>query len=182
MLIAFCGLAGAGKTTAIDALERLGEGARVYVGAFVTAEVIKRGMPEGPESERQVRVSLREQGGKAALAELAAPTITGVLNAKRAVLVDAIYCFEEYEFYRSHFGNMVVRIAIEAARSERERRLATRACRAINSQALAERDAYELQTLGLGKLMSAAEYVVENNGSLDDLERSLQRLAVSLRR
>lgn len=177
MLLAVCGLAGAGKTTAVDILERLGEGARVYVGSFVTAEAARRGMPSTPQSERNVREDLRAKGGMDALAHMALPTITGIIEAGRVALVDAIYCPEEYDLYRERLGDRVARIALETTRSNREQRLATRALRPINSEALASRDAFELTQLGLAGVIAAAEYRLANNGSLNDLEGTLQQLA-----
>lgn len=180
MLLAFCGLAGAGKTTAVDILERLGEGARVYVGSFVTAEAARRGMPPTPQSERDVREDLRAKGGMDALAHMALPTITGIIHAGRVALVDAIYCAEEYDLYRERLGDRVIRIALETTWANREHRLATRTLRPIHSNALADRDSFELEQLGLAGVIAAAEYRLANNGSLDDLECALQKLASSL--
>lgn len=180
MLVAVCGLAGAGKTTVVDMLEQLGEGARVYVGAFVTAEVERRGLSATAQNERQVREELREAGGMDALAQLALPTIGGILDAGRVALVDAIYCVEEFELYRARFGDGVIRIAIKTTKPERERRLAVRTLRPIDAEAFAKRDEFELDRLGLAGVMSAAERTLGNDGSLDDLECSLKRLAATL--
>jgi dephospho-CoA kinase len=125
MIIAVCGLAGAGKTTTLDILERRGAGAKVYVGSFVTAEVVRRGLEATSENERLVREELRASSGMAAMAQQAFPTIEGILNAGRVALVDAIYCVEEYEFYREHCSDRVIRIAVKAAKHERERRPST---------------------------------------------------------
>ena len=129
MLIAVCGLAGAGKTTTVDMLEQLGKGARVYVGAFVTAEVERRRLPATPENERQVREEVRRVSGMDALAKLAWPTVGAILDTGRVALLDAIYCIEEFEYYRARCARKLVRIAIETKKQERERRLAIRAAR-----------------------------------------------------
>ena len=180
-IIAVCGLAGAGKTTSVDVLERVGEGARVYVGAFVTAEVERRRLSATPQNEQLVRQELREEGGMDALARMALPTISGIVDAGRVALVDAIYCAEEFELYHAHFGDKVVRVALEARRVERERRLSIRNLRPIDADALANRDKFELIGLGLGSVMAEAEHTLGNDGSLDDLESSLKQLAASLR-
>ena len=167
-----------GKTTSVEVLEGLGRGARVYVGAFVTAEVERRGLPPNPQSERQVRGELREEGGMAALARLALPTIAAIRQAGRVPLVDAIYCAEEYELYRTTFEDAIVRLAINAPRSERVKRLAARNLRPINDGELAARDAFEFDRLGLETVISAAEHAVTNDGTLDDLEATLKRLRI----
>lgn len=177
MLIAVCGLAGAGKSTSVEMLEQLGQGARVYVGAFVTSEVERCGLPATPENERQVREQLRNADGMDALAKLAWPTIGAILEAGRVALVDAIYCIEELEFYHSSCAHRVSCIAIETTRREREFRLAQRALRPLNADALAKRDAFELGQLGLAKVMSEAQYSLSNDGSLDALKNALKTLA-----
>ncbi|MER8665286.1 hypothetical protein NKH34_29765 [Mesorhizobium sp. M1148] len=173
-------MAGAGKTTTLEILERLGEGARIYVGSFVTAEVARRGMAATPQNERLVREELRAFGGMAVLAQLAFPTINGIISAGRNALVDAIYCVEEYQFYLERCDR-VVRIAVETAKPERERRLAVRALRPLDADALTKRDEFEMSNLGLAGVMAAAEHRIINDGSLDDLERALLRIIDSLR-
>lgn len=181
MLIAVCGLAGAGKTTCLDMLERLGEGAKVYVGSFVTAEVSRRRMAATPQNERLVREELRASGGMAALAHLAFPTIRGILDAGRVALIDAIYCKEEYEFYLGRCSSNIIRIAVETVKPERELRLAARALRPIDAGELTKRDEFELTQLGLADVIDTAEHKISNDGSLADLERTLQQLVGSLR-
>lgn len=181
MLVLICGLAGAGKTTCLEILESLGGGAKVYVGSFITAEVIRRGMESTPESERVVREDLRAAHGMEAFAQLALPTIHGILEVGRVALVDAIYCAEEYDFYRQHCSSQVVRIAVDTARSERQKRLQTRLLRPIDSSSLDKRDEFELTKLGLADVMAAAEYKISNNGSLSDLDYTMKCLDNSLR-
>lgn len=70
MLIAVAGLAGAGKTTAIDHLESLRAGRQVYVGELVLNEVRARGLEVNPENENLVRLDLRHTRGPEAFAAL----------------------------------------------------------------------------------------------------------------
>ena len=160
----------------MEMLERLGRGVRIYVGAFVTAEVERRQLPPTPQSERQVGAELREEGGVAALARLALPTIDAIRRAGRMPLIDAIYCAEEYELYRATFEGAIVRLAISAPRPERVARLAARNLRRIDELELAERDAFEFERLGLESVMSAAEHALTNDGRLIDLEATLKLL------
>jgi len=178
VLVAVCGLAGAGKTTTVDLLERLGRGVRVYVGAFVTAEVERRGLPASPGNEREVREDLRKQGGMDALARLALPTIRAIVSTGRVPLIDAIYCVEEYDLYKVSLDDAIVRLAITATKSERVQRLAARGLRPINADELTKRDAFEFDQLGLRAVISAAEHTIDNDGTLNDLEASLKRLQI----
>lgn len=180
MLVALSGLAGAGKTTSIDILERLGVGASVYVGSFVTSEVIRRGLPATPASEKQVRQYLRDEHGMHVLARLALPTIEGILAAGRTALVDAIYNEEERNLYESELGDHLVCIAVEASFSKRAERLATRPGRSLTPRELEIRDQYELDHLGIGAVIEKSHKRLNNNGSLHDLEETLKLLACDL--
>ncbi len=117
----------------------------------------------------------------AALAHLAFPTISGILDGGRVALIDAIYCKEEYEFYFGRCSGRIIRIAVETAKHERENRLAARALRPIDAGELRKRDEFELTHLGLADVINKAEHKISNDGSLADLERTLQRLVSSLR-
>ena len=138
-------------------------------------------MPTTPQNERLVREELRVTGGMAALAQLAYPTISGILDAGRVALIDAIYCHEEYQFYSGRCGDRIIRIAVETAKPERELRLAARALRPINAGELNKRDEFELTQLGLADVIDNAEHKISNDGSMVDFEQTLERLVGSLR-
>jgi dephospho-CoA kinase len=115
MLIAVAGLAGAGKTTAIDHLESLGAGKRVYVGGLVLDEVRARGLQVTPENQKLVRLDLRRARGPDAFAVLAAPLVRDILSSGANVLLDAIFCVEEYRYFRQLCADPVLLLAISAS-------------------------------------------------------------------
>jgi dephospho-CoA kinase len=168
------GLAGAGKTTAIRLLERRGVGARLYVGALVTAEVERLGLEPGPASERRVRTELRARDGMDALARVALPNIKRAAE-QGAVLIDAVYCEEERSLYRQRFGADLAIVAIEAPAEVRAARLLARPERPMTVDELARRDALELGRFGLGQVLWSADRRIANEGTLDELERALER-------
>jgi dephospho-CoA kinase len=75
LLIAVAGWSGSGKTTAIDHLSKIGAGEKIYIGEAVLDEIHARGMAPGPVSEQLVRLNLREQHGRGALALRAIPSV-----------------------------------------------------------------------------------------------------------
>ena len=177
MLVAFSGLAGTGKTTAIDILASNGYGSGIYVGGFVTAEVDRRGMPIGSRSEKLVRESLREEGGMDALARLAVPQIESILNAGGTAFVDAIYNQEERILYESVFEKQLVCIALETALAERIVRLGKRPDRPLDPPEIEVRDDFELTQLGLGEVIKTSNHLIANNASLEDLKKALVAVA-----
>lgn len=155
-------------------------GVRVYLGAFVTAEVIRRGLPSVPASEKVVRDSLRQQGGMDALAMLALPTIHGILAAQRWALIDAVYCAEERMLYEREFGERLVTLALETSRFNRSQRLSLRNQRPLSLEELEERDRYELDRLGIARVMAGAHRTIGNDGTLPEFENALSCFARGL--
>lgn len=180
MMIALSGLAGTGKTTAIELLEREGFGNRVYVGGFVTDHVAALGMPAGPVSEKRVRKQLRDEHGAAGLATLAMPQIVELLDANKTPLIDAIYSVAEREFYERTLSSRLHCISITTKLAVRISRLAARDVRPMNAQDLAQRDEYELNVLGLTDVLGIADHHIMNDGSLGELGSCLEEVLADI--
>jgi dephospho-CoA kinase len=177
-LIAVTGLSGAGKTTAIDYLQKIGVGARIYLGQAILDAVIARGLPIGPENEKEVRLDLRRRHGPAFLAILASPQIHQHLNQYTNVLIDAIFNEEEYSFMQGICSKTASfrLIAIEADFATRSQRLIRRQDRPCTARQLETRDAFELNQLGIGKVIDLANFKVINESGLDEFELQLRAL------
>jgi dephospho-CoA kinase len=173
-LIAVSGLAGVGKTTAIDFLEGAGFGRRVYVGQFVLDAVAARRLPLGPDNEREVRSEIRKLHGPAAFAQLAAPAVEQILRSSSNVLLDSILGEEELKYYQSRFDRNLELIFISASFEVRVSRLAQRPERSFAADDLRKRDDYENQVLGLNRVSASARKHLLNHDSLgkfcEDLE------------
>lgn len=179
MILALAGLAGAGKTTAIRMLSDAGCGSRLYVGGIVMEEVRRRGMTSGSESERLVRNVLREAGGMGVLARIASSAIER-MDARGGVLIDAVYNPEEHAIYTERFGYRFKVLGIRTPTGIRAARLSMRSQRPITADELAKRDEYELGTLRLDHVLAQADHGIDNAGSLDELEHSLQAVLTAL--
>jgi len=177
-LIAVTGLSGAGKTTAIDFLQRIGAGEKIYLGQAVLGEVTARGLPAGPDSERVVRSDFRAQYGSGALAVLAAPQIQRCLDRNTNVLIDAIFDEQEYIFIRDLRPKIssLLLVSVEANFDTRSGRLMTRNDRPCTPEQLSARDAFELSQLGTQKVIDRANFKVPNEASLDSFEAKLRDL------
>lgn len=173
-LVGVAGLAGAGKTTAVQFLSGLSGGKVVYLGEVVIEEVLARGLPATRENERKVRLELREQNGSAALAMLYADRVTQLIVSAVSVFVDAIFVKTEFEVLKSRDpAGSAYLLAIEASFDLRCDRLASRADRPFSPGELAERDETELSRLGTGAVIAAASHTIRNEGSLQDFHARL---------
>jgi dephospho-CoA kinase len=173
-LIAVSGLAGAGKTTAIDFLETAGFGRRVYVGQLVLDAVRDRGLPPGPQSEKEVRLDLRNKHGLAALAHLAAPHVNEILKSNYNVLLDAVLTEEELAHYQLHCDRGLALIMISASFDIRAGRLSQRSERRLNATDLRTRDDIENNVLRLDRLTALASAQLVNEYSLEIFQRQLE--------
>jgi dephospho-CoA kinase len=172
-LIAVTGYSGAGKTTALELIQRKIPSNIFYVGQIVGDEVLKRGLPPGPDSERAVRLQLRSEQGMAALANLAAPVIIRALGADAKVLIDAVCNIEEFEHYCSHCDEEALLISVEASFDVRANRVANRSRKTLSREELLERDEVERCILRTDLAMASAKLRVSNEQSLDAFDASL---------
>lgn len=173
-LIALAGLAGAGKTTAVEFLSEMSGGEAVYLGAGVLETVRGRRLPDTRESERIVRLELREQKGPAALADLEAERIVEILKKGVPVLVDAIFVQAEFDLLSHHAQAFpTYLLAVTASFSTRCERLATRSERRYNHAELEARDRTEMNVLGTGAVLSGASYTIRNDGSMTAFHENL---------
>jgi dephospho-CoA kinase len=168
------GLAGSGKTTAIEYLSKRTSGRGLYLGKTVLDEVRARGLPETRDSERQVRIDLRREKGPAALVIPYADEVAECIENGIPVFVDAIFKQEEFDLLVSRVPSDSARLlAIEASFDIRSARLACRQERPFNAGELRKRDKTELEELGTAAVIAAAEYTIRNEETLDEFYRRL---------
>jgi dephospho-CoA kinase len=172
-VVAVSGLSGAGKSTAIRYLARRTSGELFYLGATVLRVVRDRGLPETSASEQTVRAELRDQHGRACLVILEADRIKGVLSEGRYVLVDAVYCVEEFD-YLSQLANGIFLIGIETSFETRLARLGARRVRPMTKAQLKERDSMDVTSLKNSDVLAKASVRISNEGSIAELNRALR--------
>lgn len=181
-VIAAVGMAGSGKSTAIEAIVRHWNCPSVYFGGEVLKEVARRGLPEGPESERSVRESLRAEHGATAVARLALPTLhERIQNQVPLVLIDGVYSWAEVEFLRSQLNCPLHLLAIHAPRALRATRMQGRPVRPLTPEQLDERDRSEIAQLDKATPLALADmHVVNDTDTLIFQQRVVELVTRSL--
>ena len=181
MIVSVVGLAGAGKSEAVAALQRLHAFERVYFGGLVMAEVARLGLPPGEASERGVREGLRAEHGMAAMAALSRRVIDGHLAAGKDVLIDGLYSHSELILLREAYGEALTLIAVQCHRSVREARLANRAVRPLTPEQMRARDEHEINSVEKAPPIVLADYQLCNIGGLKALETQLASILAEIR-
>src|SRR3989344_5414717 len=104
VVIALVGLPGSGKSEVAMMLENKGV-TRIRFGDITDAEIKKRSLPPGEESEKFIREGLRKEIGMHAYAFFNLPRIK---QAKSDVVIDGMRSLEEYEYLKEELPDLVV--------------------------------------------------------------------------
>ena len=126
-----------------------------------------------------VAKTLREENGPAAIAERSLPLVEAAIDESDAetVVVDGLRSMVEVEAFDDAFGDAFRVVSVEAPFDLRAERLDARGRDATDSdlEALRARDERELG-FGMGEVMEAADYRIENTGSLEAFQEQVREL------
>jgi len=156
--VAITGMPGAGKSTAAQALVKLGW-TRVVMGDVIRAETKRRGLEPDAKNTGEVMRLLRKEKGESAVADLCLDAIAKLKAVK--VVVDGIRSMAEVEAFRSRAA--VLLIAVDASPERRFELLKERGRKddPLTYEMFAERDGRELG-VGIGKAIALADETVSN--------------------
>lgn len=174
-IIAVLGLCGVGKSEVTRILQEKSGYSIVYFGGQITNEVSRRGMPPGPQSEREVREHLRAMHGMDAVARLADPEICDLLATGKKVVIDGVYSHAEIGYINKTFNGNLFTMAVHSRKSLRYRRLRRRPVRPLKPEQVDERDILEINALDKATPIALAEFHIVNDGTLADLEADVQQ-------
>ncbi len=172
-IVCVTGMPGAGKTTATKALVSSGF-TIVSMGDVVRREAQKRGLGLDKEGQMQMMLTLRAEGGPAAIAKLCVEEIR--LKGLRKVVIDGARSLDEVNTFRG-VGTVKV-LGIHASPLRRYELLSSRGRHddPISFADFEARDQRELD-LGLGKVIALADRIIENESNsikmLDDRVRGV---------
>ncbi|MFH0914526.1 MAG: AAA family ATPase [Chloroflexota bacterium] len=178
-VVAVVGMAGAGKSEVARVLEEEGF-IRVRFGDITDEEIRRRGLQLNEENERRVREELRREHGMSAYARLNLPRIEAA-RQKSDVVLDGLYSWEEYTFFRDYYGGDFSTVAVWASPRTRYARLGGRAYRPLTREEAESRDRVELERLNKGGPIAMADFTVVNESSREDLKRKVGEIIPALR-
>jgi len=148
------------------------------MGDVVRREAELRGMKPSLVNMRVLMLKLREEGGKAAVAELCISPIKGAGSG--TIVIDGVRSLSEVRRFKE-FADIVL-LGVFSPRWLRFKRLRKRrrsdAPRALKDLYL--RDVTEIE-VGLGDVFALADYVLMNDRGMKDLRSSVRRTFTSIR-
>lgn len=172
-IIAFVGLAGAGKTSAVDYVSEKGF-PKIYFGGIIYQAMHDAGIEITPESQAIFREEIREKEGKDFVVKRVITQAHDLIESgQKRIILDGLYTWTEYKLLKHEFPGELTVIAIVAPRRLRHRRLAIRPERPFTNKEASERDWAEIEHLEKGGPIAIADHYVINN---DDLEHFHEQL------
>lgn len=172
-IIAIVGMPGSGKSETVSYLKQKGMQA-VRFGEITEEEIKAMGLPLTPENEQKVREALRRTNGMDIYAVKSLPKINDLIRTSN-VIIDGLYSWEEYTYLIKAFPQLIV-IHVYAERQLRYERLIQRAIRPFTVDEAKLRDVTEIEHLNKGGPIAIADYLLENNTTLDNLYQEIDTL------
>ena len=176
-ILAFVGLTGAGKSTAVDYFTEKGF-PKVYFGGVILDAMTEAGLEHTQENEKPFREEFREKYGKDAVANRIVDQIRHLADAgQHRIIADGLYTWTEYKILKKAFPGELTVVAVVAPRHLRYHRLANRPIRPLTSTEAYDRDHAEIENLEKGGPIAIADHFIINNGSIEAFDKQLDALA-----
>jgi dephospho-CoA kinase len=177
-IIAFVGLTGSGKSTAVEHLTDKGY-PKVYFGGIVLDEVARRGLELTQVNEQPIREELREKEGKDFVVKRIIKQIHDLIDAgQHRIVADGLYTWTEYKVLKHEFPGELTTVAVVAPKHLRKKRMANRPVRPLTSEQVDQRDWAEIENIEKGGPIAIADYYVMNDkdeayfkAQIDDIMR-----------
>ncbi len=176
-IIAFVGLAGAGKSSAVDYLKGKGfPGA--YFGGVVLDAMTAAGLEHTQENEKPFRKKLRVEEGKDFIAKRIIQQIHNLINAGQYhIVADGLYSWTEYKTLKKEFPGELIVVAIVAPKHLRHHRLTNRPVRPLTIEEANKRDWAEIEDIEKGGPIAIADRYIINDGNINQLHEKVEQLA-----
>ena len=172
-IIALVGLAGSGKSSAVEYLTEKGF-PKIYFGGVIYKAMDEAGIEKTWYNQQQFREEIRRREGKDFVIKRVIKNIHDLINAgQNKIVLDGLYTWSEYKFLKHEFPGQVVVIAIVTPKYLRYQRMAKRIERPMQPHEVDQRDWSEIENLEKGGPIAIADYFIINDGSLEQLHQKI---------
>ena len=172
-IIALVGLAGSGKSSAVEYLTEKGF-PKIYFGGVIYKAMDEAGIEKTWDNQQKFREEIRRREGKDFVIKRVIKNIHDLINAgQNKIVLDGLYTWSEYKFLKHEFPGQVVVIAIVTPKYLRYQRMAKRIERPMQPHEVDQRDWSEIENLEKGGPIAIADYFLINDGSLEQLHQKI---------
>lgn len=175
-IVAFVGLAGSGKSSAVDYLTEKGY-PKIYFGGILYKAMEEAGLEITWESQQAFREEIREREGKDFIVKRAIKEARGLIDAgQKRIILDGLYTWSEYKILKHEFPGEITVIAIVTPKHLRKQRMANRPERPMTSEEVDQRDWAEIENIEKGGPIAIADHFIHNEGSLEKLHAEIDKV------
>ena len=175
-IVAFVGLAGSGKSSAVDYLTEKGY-PKIYFGGILYKAMEEAGVEITWESQQTFREEIREREGKDFIVKRAIKEARGLIDAgQKRIILDGLYTWSEYKILKHEFPGEITVIAIVTPKHLRKQRMANRPERPMTSEEVDQRDWAEIENIEKGGPIAIADHFIHNEGSLEKLHAEIDKV------
>lgn len=172
-IIAFVGLAGSGKSSAVEYLTEKGF-PKIYFGGIIYKAMNDAGIEINWESQRIFREEIRKKEGKDFVVKRAIKEVQDLISAgQHHIILDGLYSWSEYKILKHQFPGEMTVVAVVTPKHLRYSRMANRPERPMNSEEIDQRDWAEIENLEKGGPIAIADYFINNEHGLPELHEKL---------
>ncbi len=173
-ILAIVGLPGSGKTEAAAFFSQK-QLPVIQFGKIINDYINKNNLIHDEITHKKTRESFRQKYGREALAILNKDKIKNALEKNSIVIIDGMRSWEEYLYLKEKFQKTKTIILVLYADKEiRDKRLTARKDR--NKLKGRQRDIDEILGINMGATVAFADYLIENNNSMEDFKEKLETI------
>lgn len=180
-LVAFVGLAGSGKSSAVEYLTNKGL-PKVYFGGIIYQAMQDAGIEITWDSQKKFREEIREKEGKDFVVKRAIKEVHGLINAgQRKIVLDGIYSWSEYKIVKHEFPGELTVIAVVTPKHLRYHRMSIRPERPMQHHEIDERDWAEIENMEKGGPIAIADFFIHNDRDPEWLHQQLDHILKTIK-
>jgi len=172
-IIALVGLAGSGKSSAVEYLTKKGF-PKIYFGGVIYKAMEEAGIEPTWDNQQKFREEIRRREGKDFVIRRVIKNIRDLINAgQNKIVLDGLYTWSEYKILKHEFPRQVVVIAIVTPKHLRYQRMIKRLERPMQPREVDQRDWSEIENLEKGGPIAIADYFIINDSDLAQLHQKI---------
>jgi dephospho-CoA kinase len=172
-IIAFVGLAGSGKSSAVEYLTDKGY-PKAYFGGVIYKAMEEAGIDVTWESQKVFREEIRKKEGNDFVVKRIIKEVHDLIGAgQHRIVLDGLYSWSEYKILKHEFPGELTVVAIVTPKHLRYQRMENRPERPMTRQEIDDRDWAEIENLEKGGPIAIADYFVHNDKDVASLNKQL---------
>lgn len=172
-ILAFVGLAGSGKSSAVEYLTEKGY-PKIYFGGIIYKAMDEAGIEKNWENQEKFREEIRAREGKDFVVKRAIKEAHDLIEAgQHHIVLDGLYSWSEYRILKHEFPGEMTVLAVVTPKHLRYKRMQRRPERPMQPDEVDQRDWAEIENLEKGGPIAIADHFIVNDGDIEKLHAQI---------